>query len=184
MVIRFILMLLWAFLTYYIACGLLWPISFSLGILGPLLSLGILGLFLILQSHGLLLILLGFPGPITLSFILGAHGLPINPLLFLFYYFGPIVAYSYFSTSHDTHGFTTSFSRLIQAHLLSSRSIYLLYGPMIHYACHSGLKVFLLITNSFQPILLGFFLLLGFQNEHQHNSNLAIKTCEKFRSNN
>ena len=35
MVIRFILMLLWAFLTHYIACGLICPISFFLGILGP-----------------------------------------------------------------------------------------------------------------------------------------------------
>ena len=35
MVIRFILMLLWAFLTYYIACGHLWTISLFLGIFGP-----------------------------------------------------------------------------------------------------------------------------------------------------
>ena len=35
MVIEFILMLLWAFLTHYIACGPLCPISFFLGILGP-----------------------------------------------------------------------------------------------------------------------------------------------------
>ena len=35
-VIGFILVLLWAFLTHYIAYGLLWPISFSFGILGPL----------------------------------------------------------------------------------------------------------------------------------------------------
>ena len=40
MVIGFILMLLWAFLTHYITCGLLWPISFSLGILGPFAFLG------------------------------------------------------------------------------------------------------------------------------------------------
>ena len=74
-------MLLWTFLAHYIACGLLWPISFSLGIFGPFLALGILGPFLILHSHGLLLILLGFPGPITLFLILVAYGLPISPLL-------------------------------------------------------------------------------------------------------
>ena len=34
-VIGFILMLFWAFLTHYIACGLLCPISFFLTILGP-----------------------------------------------------------------------------------------------------------------------------------------------------
>ena len=40
MVIRFILMLLWAFLTHYIACGLLCPISCFLGILGPFAFFG------------------------------------------------------------------------------------------------------------------------------------------------
>ena len=40
--------------------------------------------FLTLRSHGLLLTLLGFPDPITLSFILGTHGLSINPLLSYF----------------------------------------------------------------------------------------------------
>ena len=39
--------------------------------------------FLTLHSHGLLLNSLGFPGPITLSLILKAHGLAINPLLYL-----------------------------------------------------------------------------------------------------
>ena len=42
-----------------------------------------LAFFLTLHSHGLLLIPLDFPGLITLSFILGAHGLAINPLLSL-----------------------------------------------------------------------------------------------------
>ena len=40
--------------------------------------------FLILHSHGLLLTLFSFPDPITVSFILGAHGLSINPLLSYF----------------------------------------------------------------------------------------------------
>ena len=51
-----------------------WPICF------PWASLS---LFLTLHSHGLLLSSLGFPYPITLSFILGAHELAINPLLSL-----------------------------------------------------------------------------------------------------
>ena len=42
-----------------------------------------LALFLTLCSHGLLLTSLGFPSPIILSFILGAHGFAINPLLSL-----------------------------------------------------------------------------------------------------
>ena len=40
MVIGFILMLLWAFLTYYIACGRFCPTSFFLGILGLFALLG------------------------------------------------------------------------------------------------------------------------------------------------
>jgi len=42
-----------------------------------------LALFLTLHSYGILLISLGFLSPITLSLILGAHGLAINPLLSL-----------------------------------------------------------------------------------------------------
>ena len=75
-------MVIWA--LYYIACGLFCPIYFLLGILGPFAFLRHpWPLFLILRSHGLLLTLSGFPDPITLSFILGAHGLSINPLLSL-----------------------------------------------------------------------------------------------------
>ena len=44
----------------------------------------------------------------------------------------------------------------------SSRLICLFYGPMIYYSYHSGLMVFYPLTNSFLPMLLGFFLLLGF----------------------
>ena len=81
----FILMLLWAFLTHYIACGLLCPISFIFGqpwlICFPWVFLTH---FLIFHSLGILLTFLGFPGPITLSFILGTHGLFINPLLSYF----------------------------------------------------------------------------------------------------
>ena len=48
-----------------------------------LTSLGFIGPFPILLSHGPLLTLLGFPGPITLYFILGANGSSISPLLSL-----------------------------------------------------------------------------------------------------
>ena len=52
----------------------LWPIYFPWALLA---------IFLTLHSHGFLLTPLGFVGPITLSFILGVHGLSINPLLSL-----------------------------------------------------------------------------------------------------
>ena len=87
-------MLFWAFLTHYIACGLLCPISFFLSILGPFAFLGhswpicfpwaFLAHFLTLQSHELLLTLLCFLGPISSSFIFGAHGFSINLLLSYF----------------------------------------------------------------------------------------------------
>ena len=82
----------------FISSWHLWPICF------PWASSA---LFLILRSHGLLLIPLGFLGPITLSFIFGAHGLSISPFLYL-HYFGLTVTHSHFSTSHTTHGFATS----------------------------------------------------------------------------
>ena len=68
-----------------------------------------------------------------------------QPLTFLIHYFGPAMAYSYSSTSHNAHGCITSFSRLLWAHLLSSRPICLFYGPMTHYSCHLGLMGFLSI---------------------------------------
>ena len=64
----------WASLTCLLSLGFLGPFAF-LGLPWPF--------FLTLRSHGLLLTPLGFPGPITLSFIFGAHGLAINPLLSL-----------------------------------------------------------------------------------------------------
>lgn len=100
--------------------GAFWPITLLVGSFGSFLSpqaslahflsLDILEPFLTLCSHGLLLIFLGFSGPITISFFLGVHELSINPLLFLLHYFGLVVAHSYFSISHNTHGFITSFS--------------------------------------------------------------------------
>ena len=60
--------------SHLFSFGRFWPICF------PWASLAI---FLTLHSHGLLLSSLGFPSLITLSLILGAHGLAINPLLSL-----------------------------------------------------------------------------------------------------
>ena len=74
----------WSFgLFDYVACELLCPIIL-LGILGPFTLLGSFRFFfLTLHSHRFLLTPLGFPDPITLSLILGAYGLAINPLLSL-----------------------------------------------------------------------------------------------------
>ena len=115
-------------LFYYIACGLLCPIYFFLGILGPF--------FLVLCSHGFLLTLLGFPNPITLSFILGTHRLSINSLLSLLALVrtccGP------FSLFYITYcPWVCYFSlRAPLGPFASSSPIYLFYGPMIHYYCH------------------------------------------------
>ena len=62
-----------------------------------------------------------------------------QPLTFLIHYFGPAVTHSYSSTSHNAHGCITSFSGLLWVHLLFSRPICFLYGPMTHYSCHSRL---------------------------------------------
>ena len=74
----------WVSLTHSITYGLPWPISSSLGILGPLSFLGHPWSIPTLHSHRLLLILLGFPGLITISFTFGVHALSINPLLTYF----------------------------------------------------------------------------------------------------
>ena len=138
MIIGSILILLWASLTHYIAYGPLWPISFSLGILGPFSNFAFPWAFT--NSFGL-----PWPNYLILhSWDLWAFH---QPLVFLLYYFGPAVVHSCFSTSHNAHEFTTSFSGLLQAHLLSSRPIFLLFGPMIHYSCHSGLMVFFFLIN-------------------------------------
>ena len=124
MVIGFILILLWAFLTHYIAYKLFWPISFSLGIFGPFSNSA-------------------FPWAFTNSFGLSWPNYRIlhpqslrafyQPLTFLLHYFKLTVTHSYFSTLHNAHEFTTFFSGLLQIHLLFSRPVYLLYGPMIHF---------------------------------------------------
>ena len=74
----------WVSLTLSITYRLPWPISSSLGILGPLFFLWHLWPIPTPHSHKLLLTLLGFPVPITISFTFGVHGLSINPLLTFF----------------------------------------------------------------------------------------------------
>ena len=69
----FLLHYLRALVSHLFPLGHPWPIYF-LGHPRP---------FLILRSHRFLLTSLGFLSPITLSFILGAHGLSINLLLSL-----------------------------------------------------------------------------------------------------
>ena len=70
----FLLHCLRALVFHLFPLGHPWPIYFPWAFLA---------LFLTLHSHVLLLTPLGFLGPITLSLILGAHGLAINPLLSL-----------------------------------------------------------------------------------------------------
>ena len=71
------------FLLHYLRAPIshLFPLGHPWLICFPWASLA---LFLTLRSHGFLLTPLDFSGPITLSFILRAHELAINPLLSLF----------------------------------------------------------------------------------------------------
>ena len=103
----------WSLDLYLCYFELSWPITLFMGSFVQFLSswaslthlfslthLLSLAHFLILHSHGLLLTLLGFFGPITLSLILGAHGLSINPLLSYFITSGLLWPILTFSTSH------------------------------------------------------------------------------------
>ena len=87
-------------------------------------------IFLTSHSHRFLLNSLGFLDLITLSLILRAHGLAINPLLF--HYFGLAVAHFHFFTSYTTYGllFLSFWAPL--SPFTSSRSICLSHWPMIH----------------------------------------------------
>ena len=127
---------IWSLDLYSYYFGLSWPITLLVGSFVPflsswaslahLLSLGILGPF----SN------FAFPWAFTNSFRLPWSNYRIlypwgscafhKPLTFLFHYLGPTVAHFYFSTSHNAHGFTTSFFGLFLAHLLSLRPTYLL----------------------------------------------------------
>ena len=162
--IGFILMPLW---------GFFWPIMLVLGSFGPFLPpwaslvyflpFGILDPLPSLHSHRFLLTLLGFSNPITISFILGVHGLFINPLL------------SYFITLDLLWSILTFLHCIMPMGLLlislgsfrpicfSQGPFVLLYVPMTHCSCHSGYMGFPL-----NPLTL--FLPIFFhkmQNEHK-----------------
>ena len=137
-----------------------WPIFFPWSLLAH---------FLALYSHGFLLTPLGFPIPITLSFIFGVHGLSINPLLFFFHYFGHAVAHSHFSTSHIAHRFASS--------LFSSsfRPVYFLKAYLlILWACNplflqfglNGFSIHLLTL--FCPCCWASSFYWASKNDHQH----------------
>ena len=86
----------WSLDLYSCYFGLSWPITLFVGPFGLFLSPWASSAhFLILYSHEFLLTLLGFLGPITLSFILGAHGLFINLFLtsLLWAYHGPFLLF-------------------------------------------------------------------------------------------
>ena len=139
-----------------ILLGLFRPAVYS-SINGPVQPLVLLlhhwrassALFLTLHSHGLLLNYLGFPGPITLSLILGVHGLAINPLLSLLSllsaYRDPfslfhIIYCPWFAFSLFPGSFKPIY--LLKAHLFISRDCDLLFLPL-------GLNRFLSICQLF-----------------------------------
>ena len=119
-------------------------------------------LFLTLHSHGLLLKSLGFPGPITLSLILGAYGLAINPLLSLLTLFwtcrGPFLLFHiiycpWFAFSLFPGSFKPIY--LLKAHLFISWA----YDPLFLPLELNGFSIYL--SNPFLSVLLGFFFPLG-----------------------
>ena len=143
---------------------------FSFGRLGPVcFPWASSALFLTLHFHGLLLNSLGFLGPITLSLILRAHGLAINPLLSLLSYFGSAMTYSHFSTSYTAHGLLFLSFQAPLSPFTSSRPICLSHGPVIHYSCRLDLMGFLSICQTlFCPCCWASPSHLGFQNGPQH----------------
>ena len=137
-----------------------------------LFSLGILGLF----SNS------AFSWAFTNFFEIPCHNYHIlhpwdlwafhQPLTFLLYYFGPVVAHSYFSTSHNAHRFTTSSSRGSLRPIFFSQSpfIYFIGGLMIHYSYYLGLMVFFFSQSSyfFSVYIVGLLPAIGLlQNGHQ-----------------
>ena len=123
---------------YYITGGLLCSICFLLGVPSPFAFLRLfLALFLTLHSHEFLLYSLGFPDPITLSLILGAHRLAINPLLSLLSLLwaccGPfslfhIIYYPWFTFSLFPEFFKPIYP--LKAHLLISWACDSLFLPL------------------------------------------------------
>ena len=129
-------------------------------------------LFLTLHFHGLLLNSLGFPGPLTLSLILGVHGLAINLLLsllsLLWAYRGPfslfhIIYCPWFVFSLFPSSFKPIY--LLKTHLFISRTCDLLFLPL-------RLKYFLSICQLFSVCVAGLLL-------STWASKMAINTYEQ-----
>ena len=118
--------------------GLLCPFRVSLGHPWPICFLwASLALLLTLHFHGFLLTSLGFLGPITLFSSLGFMGLSLTPCFLYLHYFGPAVAYSYFSISYTAHGYAISLfsdslkpTCLFKAHLFISWAYDPLFLPL------------------------------------------------------
>ena len=131
------------------------------------------------HHHGLLLNSLGFPRPIMLFLILGVHRLIINPLLSLFSLLW--ACHGPFSLFHIIYCPWFAFSLFPG----SFKPIYLLKTHLfISWACDPlfpllGLNGFSSqFTNSFLPILLGFFLLLGPLAKLGINTTLIQRDCQ------
>ena len=100
-----------------------------LGILGPFHFFGHPRPIPILHSHELLLIILGFPGPnYHILHFRGLWAFPPTPWLLSSFLWAPSTHSCLLSISHNAHGFTTSFSKLHWASLLSLRPFYYLLG--------------------------------------------------------
>ena len=143
---------------------------FSLGRTGPVcFPWASSALFLIMHSHRLLLNSLGFPGLITLSLILGVHGLAINPLLsllsLLWAYRGPfslfhIIYCSWFAFSLFPGSFKLIY--LLKAHLFISWACDPLFLSL-------GLNEFSIhLPTLFCSRCCASPFYLSFQNSHQH----------------
>ena len=126
-------------------------------------------LFLTSHSHGFLLNSLGFPGPITLSLILGVHGFAINPLLSLISLL--CACHGPFSLFHIIYCSWFAFSLFLG----SFKPIYLFKAHFFILWAYDPLFLSLGL-NEFSIRLPTFFCLccwaspfhLGFRNGHQH----------------
>ena len=153
-------------MSHLFSLGRLKPVCFSWASSAP---------FLTLHSHGLLLNSLGFPSPITLSHILGVHGLAINPLLslllLLWAYRGPfllfhIICYPWFAFSLFLGSFKPIY--LLKAHLFFSWTCDPLFLPL-------GLNGFsICLSILFYPCCWASPFNLGFRNGHQQFSGYFI----------
>ena len=166
--------------------GLVWPLVILLhhwrAPVSHLFSLGRPGLvcfpwasstlFLTLHSHGLLLNSLGFPSPITLSHILGVHGLAINSLLSLLwaccdtFSLFHIIYCPWFASSLFPSSFKPIY--LLKSHLFISWACDPLFLPL----GFNGFSIYLLTF--FCPCYWASPFHLGFQNGHQQQYHVNI----------